>query len=448
MKSTAPPRSRRVLGLVFLTVFLDLVGFSVLFPLFPDLLRWYLEREGSASALGRLVAWLSGLLGERSDGAFAVAALFGGVLGTLYSALQFFFAPLWGSLSDRYGRRPLLLFTLAGTAVAHLLWMFAGSFLLLVVSRALGGIMAGNISTASAAVADVSSGRERSGGMAIVGMAVGLGFVLGPALGAIAYHSLDAEALFPAGAPLGWNPFSIAATLAFALAVVNFLWAFARFPETLRDRTGAEGRARERLSSALSPWRSIRRVATPDVVRANAAYFATQTAFAAMEFTLVFLAAERFGFAPRDNAWMFVFVGLVIALVQGGFVRRRAAAIGEKKLAVLGIATLVPGFALVGISGGVATLYVGLFLLAAGSALVVPTLSALVSLYTPSDRQGTVLGAFRATGAASRAVGPVLGGLLYFGLGSRAPYLIGALFLLLPWYLASRLPQPDTRPEG
>jgi MFS family permease len=443
------PQRRRVLGLVFLTLFIDLVGFSILFPLFPDLLAWYLEREGPDGFLGGLVARLEALVADRPGATFAVVALFGGLLGSVYSLLQFLFAPFWGALSDRIGRRPTLLITLSGTALSYLLWMFAGEFWLLVLARVLGGVMAGNIATASAAVADISGTRGRSAGMAIVGMAIGLGFVLGPALGAIAYHAVDATALWPGGASLGWNPFSGAAAVAFVLASWNLIWAAARFPETRPALGEAEREARraERLLTGLSPWRALKRLRLPGVVRANMVYLAVQTAFAAMEFTLVFLAAERFGFAPKDNAWMFVFVGLVIALVQGGFVRRRAAAIGERRLMLVGVALLVPGFLAVGLANGVLVLYLGLFLLSVGSALFVPTVSALVSLYTPADQQGLSLGALRAMGSLARAVGPVLGGVIYWQLGSAAPYLVGAVFLLLPLFAATRLHQPSTAEE-
>lgn len=446
----ADPKRRRVLGLVFLTLFIDLIGFSILFPLFPDLLSWYLEREGPDGWLGGLVSRLEALVSDRPGAAFAVVALFGGLLGGIYSLLQFLFAPFWGALSDRIGRRPTLLVTLSGTALSYLVWMFAGEFWLLLVARVLGGIMAGNIATASAAVADVSGVRGRSAGMAIVGMAIGLGFVLGPALGALAYHAVDATALWPAGVALGWNPFSGAAALAFLLALWNLIWAVLRFPETRPSLSEAElaERRGERLLAGLIPWRALSRLRLPGVARANLVYLAVQTAFGAMEFTLVFLAAERFGFAPKENAWMFVFIGLVIAMVQGGFVRRRAAAIGEKRLMMCGITMLVPGFLAIGLSTSVPVLYLGLFLLAAGSALFVPTLSALVSLYTPAAKQGLAMGALRGLGSLARAIGPVLGGLVYWGFGSQAPYVAGALFLLIPLAAARKLHQPRTDGAG
>ncbi|HVS20136.1 MAG TPA: MFS transporter, partial [Planctomycetota bacterium] len=182
------PRTRSVLGLVFLTAFLDLAGFSILFPLFPELLSHYLALEGEDSLLGRGVAQLAAWAGDGEDADFLVVALFGGLLGALYSTLQFLFAPLWGSVSDRIGRRPTLVFTLAGTCMAYLVWFFAGSFALLVASRLFAGVMAGNIATASAVVADVTSARDRSKGMGLLGAGIGLGFIFGPAIGGLTAH--------------------------------------------------------------------------------------------------------------------------------------------------------------------------------------------------------------------------------------------------------------------
>ncbi len=170
--------------IVFLTVFIDVVGFSIIFPLFPAMLDYYLELDGKESLIGSLVAWLGQFAGDDRN---AVATLFGGVLGSLYGFLQFVFAPIWGAYSDRHGRRPTLILTLGGIVLANLIWVFAGSFALLVLGRALGGIMAGNISTASAVAADITSGKNRASGMILIGVALGLGFILGPAIGGFAY---------------------------------------------------------------------------------------------------------------------------------------------------------------------------------------------------------------------------------------------------------------------
>ncbi|MFP6766614.1 MAG: MFS transporter, partial [Planctomycetaceae bacterium] len=155
---TASRPRRGSLKVLFLTVFIDLVGFSIIFPLFPDMLEYYLEHDGVDSLIGRLTSWLQGLSGttDSESQRLYTTALFGGVLGSLYSVLQFIFAPIWGRLSDRTGRRPILLISISGLAIAYVVWAFAGSFLLLVISRLLAGLMGGNISVATAAVADMT----------------------------------------------------------------------------------------------------------------------------------------------------------------------------------------------------------------------------------------------------------------------------------------------------
>ena len=433
-------KPRGVLGVVFGIVFLDIVGFSILFPLFPSLLDFYLSREGPESFVGGVVRGLTELAGDENH--WAVVTLFGGLLGTLYSLLQFVFAPIWGGLSDRIGRRPTLIVTLLGTAAGYVLWMYAGSFLWLFVSRILGGIAAGNISTATAVVADSTRAEKRAGAMGIVGMAIGLGFILGPALGGMTAPSEEALGRsYELG--LAWNPFSVCASFAFGLSLVNLLLVLARLPETLP----AERRSGVERTALWNPLGSLMRLGLEGVTRTTFVYFFYLTAFSAMEFTLTFLAKERFDFGPRDNMWMFVFVGLVIALVQGGVVRRMAPRLGEKRLALVGLVALLPGFFVVAVTGSVGLLYAGLFAMAVGSALAMPCLSSLVSRYTPGENQGLVLGCFRSAGALSRALGPILGGVLYWQLGSGAPYWVGGLFLLLPILLALGLPDPPANPQ-
>lgn len=435
----SPPK-RSVLGVMFLTVFLDIVGFSILFPLFPDLLQHYLAVSSEGGWFTRLIARLN----EWSSGdETAVIALFGGLLGSIYGLLQFLFSPIWGALSDRVGRRPTLLVTLCGTALSYLLWAFAGGFGVLILARVLGGIMAGNISTASAAIADTTTAKERAKGMGIIGMAIGLGFIAGPAIGGWtgSYHLAELKAQ-PAGM-LALNPFSVSAFAALALALVNLVWVAARFGETFpAERRGAAGR------HPLSPFARIRSLDRPGVPRTNSVYFLYLVAFAAIEFTLTFLTKERFDYAPRDQAWMFVFVGLVIAFVQGGLVRRVAPKYGERLVARIGLVLTVPGFALIGLAQSVGMLYGGLAFMAFGSALVMPCLSALISRYTPAAEQGFALGSFRAMGSLARATGPVIGALVYWRFASAAPYHAGAVFLVVPIVLAWKLPAPPEDEPG
>jgi len=294
--------------------------------------------------------------------------------------------------------------------------------------------MAGNISIASAAVADTPPGAPRAQRMGVLGAGIGLGFVVGPALGGLAAgwsRSLDWSALGP-----GLNPFSGCAALALLLSLVNLAWAARRFPETNTNR--------EALPPAphikRHPLRSLRAIDRPGVRRASGSYFLYQIAFAAMEFTLVFLAVERLGYSERQNAWMFVFVGLLMVAVQGGAIRHLVPRLGERRLGLAGMALTPPGLLLVGAAGSSLTLYLGLTLLALGSALVMPCYSSLVSRYCPEERQGLALGIFRSLGSAARAVGPLLGGILYWRFGSWGPYYVGAVVILVPLALSLGLP--------
>ncbi|GMQ80131.1 MAG: MFS transporter [Planctomycetia bacterium] len=432
--------NKHFLRIVFLTVFIDMVGFSIIFPLYPEMLQYYLGLEGPDGLIGRLMAVLGTVSGEAHS--LAVVTLFGGVLGSIYSFLQFLFAPIWGNLSDRIGRRPTLLLTLLGTAASYVLWFFSGSFLLLVGARLLGGIMAGNVATASAVVADTCEGPDRARGMGVLGAGIGLGFVLGPAVGGIgaSWNLLDS---FPALADYGVNPFSMCALAAFVLASFNLISVYRRLPETFPQDRPAKPDSSE-PARTRHPFRILRRLKFPGVRRVNLANFVYLVAFSAMEFTLTFLAAERLGYRARENMWMFVFVGITIAMVQGGLVRRVVPRAGEKRVAVFGIAVSIPGFVLVGMMESSLVLYAGLGLLAVGSGLVMPTLGALVSRYTPDDRQGLALGVFRSLASLARAIGPILGGCLYWGLSSWAPYALGALLVVIALAQASSLPPVGT----
>ena len=423
---------RSILFVAFLTVFLDMVGFSIIFPLFPSLLEHYLELEGPDGTVGRVRAAL--LVLAESD--WAVTTLFGGLLGSLYSVLQFVSAPLWGAASDRRGRRTILLWTLAGTALSYVGWIFAGSFALLILARAVGGIMAGNISTVSAAIADTHKGPDRAKGMGMLGAGIGLGFVVGPAIGGVlAGWSAGLE-----WTTAGWglNPFSGCAAVALVLSMANLILAARLFPET----HPVEKRGKEAGERTLRPFAALKQMDLPGVRGANRSYFLYSVAFAAMEFTLPFLVADRFDFGPMDIAKMFVFIGLTLALVQGGLVRRLVPRFGEVRLTTLGMALTIPALVTVGLAQSVLLLYVGLGLLAAGSAAVMPSLSALVSRYSPADRQGMAMGIFRSMGSLARALGPILGGMVYWKLGNQVPYPLAAAVIVVPLLIAHGLPQP------
>lgn len=427
------PAGRRTLGLVFLTVFMDFVGFSILFPLYPRLLEHYFATEPEGSLLHTLLGLARGIAGPGHE--VAVAALFGGLLGALFSLLQFLAAPVWGALSDRFGRRRVLLATLSGTALAYALWAFAGAFSVLVLSRVLAGLMAGNISVAQAAAADVTEGRARARAMATVGMGVAAGILCGPALGGVAAHFGEGVAGRP-GALWALNPFSLAAGAAFLMAALNLLMAWLAFPETLSPE-------RRRATPPRGSVFRLGSLESADIRRATLVNLCFFSAFAGMESTLTFVTLELFAYTPGKNALMFTFIAVSMGLIQGGIVRRMGHRIGEKRMVIGGLAAGLAAFALIAATRSEPAFYAGLFLFSAAVGLSQPGLAALVSLYSDERTQGFHAGVFRSAGALARAIGPILAAILYFRLGSHAGvYAVGAVATLAPLALALRLRQP------
>jgi MFS family permease len=447
MSAPVAPAQRRTLGLIFLTVFMDIVGFSIIIPLFPHLLKHYIESEGSVGTLiGSLNAaaeWMGG------DTVFKKTVLFGGLLSTLYSLLQFIFSPIWGALSDRLGRRRILTITLAGNALSYLLWIFAAQFWVVVLTRLVSGMMAGNIAVASAAAADITDEKERTKGMAVVGVAIGLGFVFGPVIGGLASSVQFAQPI-AAGVTVptfGLNPFSVPAAIAASLALINFLLVVKFFPETLAPERRAASDAKRPSVFDLATVRSSA------VRRTSFANLVYQVAFTGMENTIVFLTLALFSYSPRDNAWLFLFNGACMIFAQG-LARQLVKRMGQRKVVILGmliasvafvvVALIPPTLAAAG-DGAETTFYLGLGLISFATGLILPSVSALVSLYSDASEQGRNLGILRSAGSLARVIGPVTAALLYFHFGSHFWVYIGGALLMLPaiWVVRG-LPEPES----
>jgi MFS family permease len=443
MSAPAVLPQRRILGLIFLTVFMDIVGFSIIIPLFPHLLDHYIRSEGAAGTLiGGLngaAEWMGG------DTVFKKTVLFGGLLSTLYSLLQFVFSPIWGAMSDRLGRRRILTITLAGNALSYLLWIFAAQFWVVVLTRLVSGMLAGNIAVASAAAADVTDEKERTKGMAVVGVAIGLGFVFGPVIGGLAAGvRFTYEAT---GGSFGLNPFSVPAAIAAAMALLNYLLVARYFPETLPVGRRALADARRPSVFDLATVRSAA------VRRTSFANLVYQVAFTGMENTIVFLTLALFAYSPRDNAWLFLFNGACMIFAQG-LARPLVKRLGQRKVVMLGmvvaaaaflwVAQIPPTLAADG-DGSKTSFYLGLGLISFATGLILPSVSALVSLYSDASEQGRNLGILRSAGSLARVIGPVSAALLYFHFGSHFwVYLGGALLMLPATWIIRGLPDPES----
>jgi len=433
----APPQRPLSLGVIFLTLLIDLVGFSIIFPLGPDLIQYYLRTDGRSGILGWLLAESEAVahaLGK--DHAFA-AVLFGGVLFSLYSILQFVFSPFWGTLSDRRGRRGVLLVTVAGTALGYAVWLLSGSFWLFVASRVVCGAFSGNLSVATAAVADVTTRKERSRAMGIVGAAYGLGLVTGPMVGAAAAQ-FNLLARHPSLERFGINPFSVPALVSLLLCAVNLAWIRRSFRETLPE----SARTETREARLRNPIRAILNLENPDVRRANIVFFVYSLAFVAMETSLTFLAAERFGYTAGQNGILLGYLGICSIVTQGFIVRILLKRVDEIRVLAGGLVSTGAGLLVVGLGSHPWMMYAGLALVAMGSGLVNPSTTGLISLYSGPGEQGRVLGIFRSLGSLSRAITPMLAGVVFFISGSKMVFVGAAALAAAAIALSRGLPRP------
>jgi MFS family permease len=337
-------------------------------------------------------------------------------MGTLYSLMQFCFAPIWGAISDRVGRRPIILLSVFGSFLSYLLFGLANSLAVLLLSRALAGIMAANLSTAQAYVADVTGPENRARGMGIIGAAFGLGFVFGPVLG-FAVHRL------------GYNP----AFLAAGLSLLDFFLALALLPESRVDRRAPV--PKRALFRGGAMWAALR---DPKLGPLIQVFFLSTFAFAGMEWTLTLFLMRQFDYTRDTTYLIFTYVGLVVAFVQGGLVGRLAKKGGEVRLIVTGLLCMAVGLALLPETHSLAALLAVLAILALGSGISSPSISSLVSKIAGSEEHGATLGVTQGFSSLARALGPYWGGRM-FDIGLRLPFLTGGGFMLLAFLISLRL---------
>ena len=387
--TTPPDRSRGTLGVLFGVVVVDLIGFGIVMPVLPFF----------AAAHG-------------ADGATL------GLIMTAYAAAQFAFAPLWGRLSDRFGRRPVLLVTIAGTAVGLLALGLAGSIAAIVAARLLGGAFAANLGVASAYIADVTPASERTRWMGLLGASFGVGFVLGPAIGGLL-------------APYGESVPLLAAA---GLAGLNWVQALLFLREPPAREAAAEGAGR-RLAELRDPL--VRRICGVNLLFSLGV---TQ-----LETMFAFYMARRFGWDARAVAFVLVAMAVLMGAIQGGGMKALSARFADRSLVLVGSGLLAIGFFALPEAESMPLLYAALVLAAVGRAGAQPALMSLASQAAPPARRGAVMGAFQSAASLARVVGPLAAGAL-FDRAIAAPFVLaGALLVLtlaLAWGLPARVAAP------
>jgi DHA1 family tetracycline resistance protein-like MFS transporter len=388
------PRSSRVITLVFFTVFLDLIGFGIVIPLFPLYVK---SMGGSARTVGFLLS--------------------------CFSFTQLVATPFLGRLSDRVGRRRVILVSLMGNAVSMVLFALATKLSLLPLffaSRILAGATAGNIAACQAAIADVTRGEVRARGMGRLGAGMGLGLVLGPALGAALSH------VGTWAPPLG----------AAAMAVADLIAAFFLMPET-RAHRDALGTGR---NAAMGPGPTFGQVmAQRPLILVLCLYFFTFLYMTTMQVALALMAKERLGWGESQVGNVFALFGVIGLIIQGGLIGWIAHALGTIRVVACGAILSAAGLLTIAFSHHFAPLITGLALLAMGLGVTQPLLSTIASDYAGNEQRGAVLGFAQSAGGMARTVGPTLSGFLYEGLGSGAPFMGGAGAAVVALFLALAL---------
>lgn len=379
-------------------VFIDLLGFAIVLPLLPR----YAERFHASNATI-------------------------GLLFSCFSAMQFLFAPLWGRLSDRVGRRPALLAGLAGSVVCYSLFGIATiheSLTLMFVSRIGAGIAGATISAAQAYIADATDLKNRAKGMALIGAAFGVGFTFGPIIGSISLpHQAESIKLN-----------SLPGFIAAGLSLIAFLIALFKLPESIRPDSPRE----RRTWIDIRALREVTRI--PSVLLLLGFFFLSTFSFAQFEPTLSRLTNTAYHLSDRSNFYLFSYIGLVLTIVQGGIVRRIAPRVGEAWLLNVGALLMCGGLMLIGVAAthpSLTLLLVSIAIAVCGFAFVTPSVQALVSRRSDPSRQGEVLGLNQSAAAMARILGPISGNIL-FGVGIRWPYLSSAI-LMIPAFLMAIL---------
>jgi len=374
--------------ILFVIVFINLVGFGVIIPLLP----FYAEHYGASPDQVTL-------------------------LMAAYSFAQFVTAPIWGRLSDKHGRRPILLISLAGTAVAYVWLALAPNLTSLYLARALAGLMAGSISSAFAYMADITTEKERAKGMGLIGAAFGLGFIAGPAIGGIL-----------AGGDLANTNFTLPPYAAAGFSMAAFLLAIFSLKESL------PAELRTIVSRRTSPERWAQLIETmfrPNVLITLILTFMAIFVFASLEATFAMWTERTFGWGVAQNGYVFACTGILSAIVQGILVGPMSQKWGEPLLIRQGFIALCLGLLIIPLANSVELLLIAMAIVTYGFSLASPALSSHLSLQVAAEEQGIIFGIGRSASTLARALGPAGSGYVFAFLGKDWPFFIGAILMLL-----------------
>jgi MFS transporter, DHA1 family, tetracycline resistance protein len=411
------------LFIIFTTIFIDLVGFGIVLPVLP----LYAQT-------------------------FGASPLIIGIIVASFSLMQFFFMPVWGRVSDRIGRRPVILWSLVASAISYIIYGFAHSLLILILSRIFAGIAGATVSTAQAYIADVTTKENRAKGMGLIGAAFGLGFIFGPVIGGVlseSGHVLQHIAAVLHGGIFegfaGWLDiqsaaigldvrFDIPALFAAILCLSNAILAYFRLPESLHP--DSRSRVTVRIVSRKSFFHAL---STPYLGILLLLFFLCTFAYANIYGTLPLFTSQTMQLSALENGYVFAFNGLITTIIQGGLIGRLTRVFGERLLLFIGCLSMVVGFTVLALSSTVAMLAVALIFLSMGTGLSNPVIPSLITQESNPREHGTILGISQSFSSLGRVLGPSWGGLVYDRLGHQWPFFTAAMFMVVASFFSFRI---------
>lgn len=380
MSTQDSKNNKKQLGIIFLTVFIYLLGFGIIIPILPIL--------------------------SRDFGATPTET---GMLMSIYSLMQFIFSPFWGRLSDRYGRRPILLFCMVSEGLSYVLFAMARDIPSLFLARGLAGFFGASISTASAYISDITPTNERSKGMALIGAAFGLGFVLGPAIGAglaIWGEHISKEKFFGTSFATFWVA---------GICFVNFLFGIKFLKESLKEKNKATKHP-HRIKLIYQYF--SKKTVGPLMLT----YFLSTLSMAMMEATLVLYMGKKYNWGIKEVSFGFAYVGIVMVFTQGYLVRKLLPAWGERNVLRTGLALLALGMIGIGISHEYVLLGFSMTLLSLGNGFINPSILGSISLLSAMTEQGVTMGITQSMASLGRILGPTIGGWIYGNFAIESPF--------------------------
>ena len=375
-------KNKPALSLIFLTVFIDLLGFGILIPILPTFATKVLHVD--EMAIGIAIA--------------------------IYSLVQFFFNPIFGELSDKHGRKPMIVISLFINAIGYVIFAFTSSFLLLIISRIVAGIGGSSIGVAQAYIADITTKENRSKGMGLIGAAFGLGFVFGPLIGGL----------------LSKYGYMVTGFASGGFSILAFVLTLLLLPESLKQKNK---QIRKRKLFDVNSFKKV--FSKPLLAILVVLFFILTFSVANIYGTFALLGYKIYGFTDLQNGYMYGIIGLMSAIVQGGLLNYISKYVNDKKLIIFGSLFMIVGLGLMPYGGSFFWLAIIVTVLSFGTGTLQPTLLSMISKVTSESEQGVTLGINQSLSAFARMLGPLWGGFAFEFLGYQFPFLTGALFTLL-----------------